>query len=313
MKRLIASFLVGACASWAAAPNAFAQASSQQTPPASSETRPATTTFLGDTGLWFVPTGEILPPKGSSFSAYYYNFDRQEGFTDVGNFLGTYGYGVGRRAEIFASVRFVTRIDRDFRPLYDYTNTAGGPVNDHPLVSAAVATVREDSAGTRRLVAYIVARHADTPPDRDELRRTLGEHLPEYMVPASWVFLSDLPLNANGKIDRDALPPPELHGAATEADEELRSPTEQAMAALWCEVLRVDRVGIHDDFIRDLGGHSLLATQLVSRMRREFDVDLPLSALFAHPTIAGLAPAVEELILNSIEELTEAEADRLQQ
>jgi outer membrane protein OmpA-like peptidoglycan-associated protein len=137
MKRIFASILVGACASWAAASPAFAQAASQQTPPppASGETRPATTTFLGDTGLWFVPTGEILPPKGQSFSVYYYNFDRTEGFTDVGNFLGTYGYGVGRRAEIFASVRFITRIDRDFRPLYDYANSAGGPVNEHPLVS----------------------------------------------------------------------------------------------------------------------------------------------------------------------------------
>ena len=116
MKRIIASILVGACASWAAAPCAFAQSANQAPPPpVSEETRPATTTFLGDTGLWFVPTGEILPPKGQSFSVYYYNFDRTEGFTDVGNFLGTYGYGVSRRAEIFASVRFLTRIDRDFR------------------------------------------------------------------------------------------------------------------------------------------------------------------------------------------------------
>ena len=137
MKRLIASFLVGACASWAAAPHAFAQAASQQTPPpaSSDETRPATTTFLGDTGLWFVPTAENLPPKRWSVSAYYYNFDRQEGFTDVGNFIGTFGYGINRHFELFGSVRAVTRIDRDFRPLYDYSNAAGGPVNEHPLVS----------------------------------------------------------------------------------------------------------------------------------------------------------------------------------
>jgi hypothetical protein len=140
MKRTIASLLVGACASWAAVPHAFAQpaaAPSQQTPPPATteETRPATTTFMGDTGLWFVPTAEIVPPKRSSFSLYYYNFDREAGFTDVGNFIPTFGYGIHPKVELFGSVRIITRIDRDFRPLYDYANDAGGPLNDHPLVS----------------------------------------------------------------------------------------------------------------------------------------------------------------------------------
>jgi peptidoglycan-associated lipoprotein len=140
MKRLLASVLVGACVSVAFAPGAAAQGASQQQPPpppppSSEETRRATTTFLGDTGLWFVPTAEVLPPKRASGSVYYFNFDREAGFTDVGNFIGTFGYGITPKVEIFGSVRFVTRIDRDFRPLYDYTNDAGGPANEHPLVS----------------------------------------------------------------------------------------------------------------------------------------------------------------------------------
>jgi outer membrane protein OmpA-like peptidoglycan-associated protein len=136
MKPFLASILVGACASLSWAPCAEAQAASQPPPPAETEeTRPATTTFLGDTGLWFVPTAEIAPPKRPMWSLYYFNFDREAGFTDVGNFIGTFGYGITPRVELFGSVRAITRIDRDFRPLYDYTNDAGGPLNDHPLVS----------------------------------------------------------------------------------------------------------------------------------------------------------------------------------
>jgi outer membrane protein OmpA-like peptidoglycan-associated protein len=129
--------IVGALASWALAPAAMAQpaAAPAASSSESSETRPATTTFLGDTGLWYVPTAEIVAPKRSTFSFYFVNFDREAGFTDVSHFLGTFGYGVTPKVEIFGSVRFLTRIDRDFRPLYDYTNEAGGPVNDHPLVS----------------------------------------------------------------------------------------------------------------------------------------------------------------------------------
>src|SRR6478609_1559208 len=96
-------------------------AASQSTPAKTSEpgdTRPATTTFMGDTGLWFVPTGEVLPRKKWSSSAYRVNFDDNQGFTDVSNWPLTFGYGVADHAEIFGSWVLVNRIDRDIRPLY---------------------------------------------------------------------------------------------------------------------------------------------------------------------------------------------------
>lgn len=145
MKRLFGSMILGVCVALASASGAAAQTdttSSQQSPPpqqtsppaGSEETRPATTTFLGDTGLWYVPTGENLPAKRWSLSGYFSNTDREAGFTDISHFIGTFGYGVHDRVELFGSVRFVTRIDRDFRPIFDFTNNAGGPVNDYPLV-----------------------------------------------------------------------------------------------------------------------------------------------------------------------------------
>jgi outer membrane protein OmpA-like peptidoglycan-associated protein len=125
----------------AGASTAGAQAQTPSTaPPAPADaTRPATTTFLGDTGLWYVPTAEILPKKRHSVSAYYSNLDREAGFTDIGNFIGTFGYGITDRVEFFTSVRVVSRIDRDFRPVAGSSfvfgaNDAGGPVNDYPLV-----------------------------------------------------------------------------------------------------------------------------------------------------------------------------------
>jgi outer membrane protein OmpA-like peptidoglycan-associated protein len=124
-----------------AAPAGFAQqpaaTTAAQEPAASlvvTETRSAAPTFQGDTGLWFVPLGEVLPAGRWSASVYYTNFDRQEGFTDIGFFPVTFGYGVGGRAELFAAISAVTRIDRDVRPVFLPGSDAGGPVNDYPRV-----------------------------------------------------------------------------------------------------------------------------------------------------------------------------------
>src|SRR5262245_27250781 len=97
------------------------------------ETRPATTSIMGDTGLWFVPTGEVLPPKRWSFSLYRVNFDYQEGFTDVSNWPITFGAGLGGKAEIFGAVQAVRRIDRDARPIF-FNSEGGGVTNEYPLV-----------------------------------------------------------------------------------------------------------------------------------------------------------------------------------
>ena len=118
------------------APTTTAQpAPAATTAPVVTETRPATTTFQGDTGLWFVPLGEVLPAGRWSASVYYTNFDRQEGFTDISLVPLTFGYGVKGRAELFFAPTIITRIDRDIRPIFVPGNEAGGPVNDYPRVS----------------------------------------------------------------------------------------------------------------------------------------------------------------------------------
>ncbi|HEX8276356.1 MAG TPA: amino acid adenylation domain-containing protein, partial [Longimicrobiaceae bacterium] len=158
----------------------------------------------------------------------------------------------------------------------------------HPGVAACAVVVREDAPGDRRLAAYVVGA-ADPAALREQLRR----ELPEYMVPAAFVVLDALPLTPNGKLDRRALPAPDP-GAAAERYVAPRTPVEQVLAGIWADVLRVERVGVHDGFF-ELGGHSLLATRAVSRIREALGVDLSVRAVFASPTVAGLAARVEEM------------------
>ncbi len=164
---------------------------------------------------------------------------------------------------------------------------------DHPEVREAAVLVREDAPGERRLAAYVVPR-GDAPPGAEALRAHLRRTLPDYMVPAAVVALARLPLTATGKVDRRALPAPELAGGAGEHAGP-RTPTEALLAAICAGVLGVERVGARDDFFA-LGGHSLLATRVVARVRDTFGVELPLRAIFEAPTVAGLAERVDALL-----------------
>ena len=199
----------------------------------------------------------------------------------------------------------------------------------HPAVRECVVLAREDSPGDKRLVAYVVIndserglQDASKPgtlpapkrpegrvPAAGELHNFLKTKLPDYMIPSAFVLLDKLPLTANGKIDRRGLPAPTRQGA----DENIvapRTPTEVALAEIWREVLRVERVGIHDNFF-ELGGHSLLMTQVITRVREAFQIELPMRRFFESPTLAGLAAAVEELLVEEIEQLSDDQARRL--
>ncbi|ATL28461.1 Siderophore biosynthesis non-ribosomal peptide synthetase modules, Bacillibactin synthetase component F [Streptomyces formicae] len=160
----------------------------------------------------------------------------------------------------------------------------------HPDVAQVAVVAREDQPGGKRLVAYAVPREG-AEVDGTEIRRYLSGRLPEFMVPAAVVVLEALPLTANGKLDRRALPAPDYAGAV--AGRGPRNGHEQVLCAAFAEVLGVERVGIDDNFF-DLGGHSLLATRLISRIRTRLGVELPLRALFEGPSVVQLAERVVE-------------------
>ncbi|RKH00529.1 amino acid adenylation domain-containing protein, partial [Corallococcus sp. CA047B] len=162
-------------------------------------------------------------------------------------------------------------------------------LSTHPDVRETVVIVREDVPGDQRLVAYVVPATVEA----GVLREHLRARLPEYMVPAAFVGLGALPLTTNGKVDRRELPAPTASTSSSEDDAPL-TPLQEQLASLFREVLRVERVGAHDDFF-DLGGHSLLATQLVTRVAARFGVDLPLRTLFEAPTLTQLAERIQAL------------------
>ncbi|HET6230447.1 MAG TPA: amino acid adenylation domain-containing protein, partial [Longimicrobiaceae bacterium] len=201
----------------------------------------------------------------------------------------------------------------------------------HPRIRSASVVAREDAGGGKRLVAYVVAAadgaaSAESPASTEdpeaaasteaaassdasssseaqaysasadvlsaeEMRAWLRRTLPEHMVPAAFVWMDALPLTANGKVDRRALPAPE-HAEAGGEYVAPRTETERAMAAIWAEVLEAPRVGVEDGFF-DLGGHSLIATRVMSKVRQAFGVELPLRAIFEAPTVAGLSARVD--------------------
>jgi len=213
-------------------------------------------------------------------------------------------YRTGDRARRLAGgeIAFLGRMDgqlkvRGFRIESDEIVAA---IDADPSVVASAVAVHDDGAGDRRLVAYVVPAPG-TEPLPSMLRDRLKASLPEYMIPAVFVRVEALPLTANGKIDRDALPAPDV--ADVLRDEPLtapRTPVEQRLARIVASLLEASDVGVTDNFFL-LGGHSLLGTQLIARVRDAFGVDLPLRAVFDHPTVEALAAEVERAILARIE------------
>jgi acyl carrier protein len=165
----------------------------------------------------------------------------------------------------------------------------------HAQVKEAVVIVREDVAGEKRLVAYVVCRKlgkGKKAPAAELLRTHLRASLPEYTLPQAIVILERMPLTSNGKLDRQALPVPDLEAYGSQEFEAPKGEVEQLLAETWQALLRVERVGRRDNFF-DLGGHSLLATRVISLIRERLQVELSVRAFFDAPTLKGLSALVE--------------------
>jgi amino acid adenylation domain-containing protein len=210
---------------------------------------------------------------------------------------GTRLYRTGDLARLLpdGEVDFLGRIDgqvkiRGFRIEPGEIETA---LRAHPAIREAVVVPWGEGAGDRRLVAYLVPAEPGVPTAGD-FRRFLAERLPEHLIPSLYVALESLPLNANGKVDRRALPEPghEALGLG-EISGQPQTPTEEILAGIWSEVLGRGQVGIDESFF-DLGGHSLLATQAVSRMSAAFGLEVPLQWIFETPTVVELARQIDE-------------------
>ncbi|MEU5579215.1 non-ribosomal peptide synthase/polyketide synthase [Streptomyces huasconensis] len=221
---------------------------------------------------------------------------------------GTRMYRTGDRARWRAdgTLEYLGRADQQVK-IRGYRIEPGeieAALHSHPGVGAAVVGVYEDAAGTRRLVAHVVGTGAGAgagergegaaPPPAAELRAHLEGLLPAHMVPAAYVPMAALPLTANGKLDRRALPAPGPDGFAADGTRTApRTPAERLVAAAWTDVLDTDEVGADDDFFA-LGGDSILAVRVTSRLRAAFGADVSPRLLFTHSTLRDLAAALGE-------------------
>jgi hypothetical protein len=193
------------------------------------------------------------------------------------------------------NIEFLGRLDdqmklRGFRIELGEIETV---LSEHPAVLQAKVLVDNQPDRAPRLVAYVVPRHEDAP-SIDALRGFLKAKLPSHMIPSKFVSLNALPVAANGKVDRRALSA--LDGSGWEAEQVFvapRTPIEKNLARIWGEVLKLRRIGIHDDFFV-LGGHSLLVARVISRVREIFQVEMPLRTLFEEPSLEDFARAIAD-------------------
>ncbi|MEG5026528.1 amino acid adenylation domain-containing protein [Microcoleus sp. AT8-B1] len=194
-------------------------------------------------------------------------------------------------------------------------------LNEHRAVRSCVVTAFGEDRSQKRLVAYVVPQQ-NAAPETCELRQFLSEKLPEYMLPSAFVMLESLPLSANGKVDRKALPAPDA-AFLPKTFVAPNTPVEKVLAGIWAEILGVEKIGLHDNFFIDLGGHSLLATQIISAVRDTFGVDVPMRSFFESPTASEQAAALVEnpaqrekventaQLLLSLAELSDEEVERM--
>ncbi len=255
--------------------------------------------FVVDKGMHPVPVGVIgeLFLGGVGLARGYFNQPAMTAERFVPNPLpgnaGSRLYRTGDLARYMpdGQLEFLGRRDhqvkiRGFRIELGEIETA---LERHPSVRDVVV-ISVDGPSGRRLAAYIVLHPGETS-GAEAMTEYLRQSLPRYMVPSAFMFLDELPLSPNGKLDRPALPAPEFRLRPAGEIVKPRTATEEAVAGIWAEVLGIDRIGVNDSFF-ELGGHSLLATKVVSRLRNAFRVDLALRTFFERPTVEGVALAV---------------------
>jgi amino acid adenylation domain-containing protein len=238
-----------------------------------------------------VASGYVGEPEltGEKFSADPFAADGQARMYDTGDLARWLPDG---------TLEFLGRVDeqlkiRGYRVEPAEVETA---LRAHPQVREAVTVTQASSSGDLRLLAYCTLDGA--PLGEDQLRAHLAEWLPEYMIPGAIVVVEELPRTPSGKIDKLALPDPEVADAQGAEYVAPRTPLEEAVATIWAQVLGVAQIGVEDDFFA-LGGHSLLATQVVAQIRSDFAVDLPLHSLFTCPTVASLAAEIVRMMGDS--------------
>lgn len=275
---------------------------------------PTLTTYIMDKNMKLLPAGVAgeLCVGGDGVGRGYLNNSEltEQKFVQNPYKAGERLYKSGDMARLLpdGDMEFLGRIDHQVK-IRGFRIELGEIENQllkHPRVKETVVVAKEDSQGGKYLCAYLAGEEELT---TLELREHLSKDLPDYMIPSYFIQLERLPLNPNGKIDRKALPEPDGNiNTGTEyiapADE-----VEEKLAILWKEILKVDRIGVNDNFF-ELGGHSLKAVNLVSRVHKEFNVEIPLREVFKAPTIAGIAKYIKgakENIYSSIKPAPEKE------
>jgi amino acid adenylation domain-containing protein len=207
-------------------------------------------------------------------------------------------------------ISFMGRIDEQvkIRGYRVEPNEIAMVLGQHPAVQTSVVTARENMPGEKELIAYVVLAPG-AKLNAGELRDHLRKRVPDYMVPAEFVAIPSVPVTANGKLDRAALPAPNGSRPHTESYVEPRTAVEEELVKILAPLLKIERVGVNDNFFL-LGGHSLLGTQLIARISESFGVELTLLKLFDHPTVAEMSSEIEELILLKVDSSEAFSGDR---
>ena len=265
--------------------------------------------YLLDGALELVPQGAVgeLCVAGTGVGRGYVSDPLRTAPVFVPNPFGAPGERLYRTGDLARRrsdgvLEYVGRVDHQVK-IRGYRIELGeieARLHEQPEVRDAAVGVQEGVNG-KHLVGYLVAADkALNPSERlDRIKQRLRAELPEYMVPLHWLWLDRLPLNANGKLDRKALPALEIGQLQSQDYLAPRNELETTLAAIWAEVLKVERVGVQDNFF-ELGGHSLLATQIASRVQKTLQRDVPLRAMFECSTVGELAEYIDGLAANDI-------------